>query len=148
MEKEKLNKKEHIALREYNFAEKLRESYFRTSWVAASIILPVCFSLIGLSYAEWLVNLRWFQLLPLAFASIFLGIFWYLHIFRYANYMKIIYGRLQELETMFGMNLHTKIKREARGGWRSLKFINFLTLVLLIAAWVARLYLAYLIVGI
>jgi hypothetical protein len=69
MSEKELEKRDKIALREYGFAERLRESYFTNSWVATSIILPVSFGLVGLSYTEPVVHLHGLQLLPLAFGA-------------------------------------------------------------------------------
>jgi len=90
--------KNGIALKEYAFAENLRESYFKNSWVATSVILPISFGLVGLSYQQPLLSLCSVQLLPLALTSVFLFIFWFWYIRRYAKYLKIIYTRFWDLE--------------------------------------------------
>ena len=52
-------------LKEYEIGEQLRESYFKNSWVVTSIILPVSFGLIGVSYTERLLELNFRGLIPL-----------------------------------------------------------------------------------
>jgi len=137
---EKLDKKEYIALKEYEFGDKLRESYFKNSWVATSILLSICFGLIGLSFTEWTINLSWVALLPLASASFSLCIFWVWYVFRYAHYLKIIFGRLQMLEKTLGMSLHRRIEEKRTKGLRRLKTLNCFTLVMLALTWGLRLY--------
>jgi len=143
MENEKLTREKYLALKEYAFGDKLRESYFRSSWTATSIILPICFGLVGLSYAQWLVNASWLMMLPLACASLFLSVSWFWYVSRYAGYLKIIYGRLQVLESTLTFDLHKKIAKEDKKGFSSLKYLKWVMLVLLIVAWVLRLCVAY-----
>lgn len=153
LEKE-LDKSEYMALKEYEFAEKLRESYFREAWVATSILLPLCFSLVGLSYAEWLANMSGMNLLPLALASWSLYLYLLFHTARYGAYLKAIYGRLHELEstTLKGkIGLHTSIKETDKkalskwkgfGKFRALKYLKALMFFLLIGTWIIRLMLS------
>jgi len=137
---EKLGKKEYIALKEYEFGDKLRESYFKNSWVATSILLPMCFGLIGLSFTEWAIKLSWVELLPLAVASFSLLIFWAWYVSRYAHYLKIIFERLQMLEKTLGMYLHRGIEEKRTKGLRRLKALNRLTMGMLALTWALRLY--------
>jgi len=142
MEDNKLKKEEILAIKEYEFCDTLRESYFKNSWVAMSIILPICFGLVGLSYSEWLIGAKWYVLLPLALASLFLNILVYWWTSRYGEYLKIIYRRMQELEAVLGMKIHTKIKTESRKGWYSLLWQKRMMLLFLILAWSARILVA------
>jgi len=141
-----LSKIEQIALKEYEFADKLRENYFTSSWVATSIILPISFGLIGASYVDELLGLCWWQLVPLMLASIFLYLFWIGYIIRYAGYMKSIYKRSKELEQVLNMRLHSSIEQgDNKKGYRrmkSLRCLNIVMLILLIVAWLWRLSLA------
>ena len=138
-----LTKEEQLLLKEYEIGEKLRDSYFRTSWVTTSIILPICFSLIGLSYTDSLLSLERWALIPLAITSFFLGCFWRWYIWRYAVILASILRRAREIEKELGLKLHNKIHEEdiARTKYRGLRrafWLNNIMLFLLLIAWVVR----------
>jgi hypothetical protein len=148
MSKNKFTKEEELALKEYDFGEKLRSDYFKHCWVATSILLPVCFTLVALSYTDGLLNLRWYELLPLALASIFLYIIWFWYDWRYSGYMKIIYQRLRELEKdhLSQMNLYSKIDAEDPAKcckWKSLGTLKRLIFILLVLVWGLRMCLIF-----
>jgi hypothetical protein len=130
--------KQNIILKEYGFAEKLRESYFKNSWVATSIILPISWGLVGLSYTEPVLALNWFQLLPLAFASIALFLFWFWYVLRYSGYLNIIYTRFWKLEEQLKMNLHIRIRNEGPKSWWRIRYLNIIIGFMLGAAWMLR----------
>ena len=140
------SREEKLALEEYDFGEKLRSDYFKHSWLATSILLPVCFSFVALSYTESLLNLR-FELLPLALASIFLYIVWFWYDWRYTCFMKIIYARLQELEeNPLNMNLHRKIRDEdptKDSRRKSLGTLKWSILFTLIIVWILRMFFVF-----
>ena len=58
MSKNKSNREKEILLKEYDTGQKLRTDYFNRIWAVASIILPICFGLIGLSYTKEVFNLE------------------------------------------------------------------------------------------
>ena len=146
MTEKELSKQEQIALKEYEFADKLRENYFTSSWVATSIILPISFGIIGVSYTDTLLGLNACQLIPLMLASTFLYLFWVGYVVRYAGYMKSLYERFKELEKSLGMNLHRLIdeRDDKKGVLRanSLRYLNIAMFILLVVAWLLRLLLA------
>lgn len=142
-----MEEKEYVRL-EYNNGNKLSQEYFKGSWTAASIFLPICFGIVAASYYTELLVLSWKKLLPMALASIFLYSCWWAHVSRYAGYNRSIWKRLRKIEEETGMNLHLKIKKdddERLIPWR-LRHFNFMMLLLLVAVWVIRLYLAPLVV--
>jgi len=149
MGESKLTREEELALREYDFAEKLRSDYFKHSWVATSILLPVCFSLVALSYTVDLLSLKWFELLPLTFASFFLYIIWYWYDWRYSGYLKTIYRRLQKLEEdVLKFELHKRIKKEDPTGkncneWKKLGTLKCLIFFMLILIWLIRIHVSF-----
>ena len=103
MKASNLTKEEYMRLKDYEEAEKLRNSYSANSWAMSSIILPICFGLIGVSFLTELLLLKWLQLLPLALASIFLCTFWLFYMRRYGGFMKTTYAQMQYLEKLMGM---------------------------------------------
>ena len=142
-----LSKEEQLLLKEYEIGEKLRDSYFRTSWVTTSIILPICFGLIGLSYTDSLLSLGSFALIPLAIASLFLAIFWRWYIWRYAVILRAIYFRTRDIEKKLGLKLHNTIHDEdiARTKYHGLRrafWLNNIMLLLLGIAWTVRIFVA------
>ena len=129
---------------EYEEGNKLSIEYFKGSWTANSIFLPICFTLVAVSYYKELLELAGNQLLPLAGASIFLYLYSWAYTNRYASYNRSIWKRLRDIEEKKKMDLHRRIKRDdlARSlRWR-LRHVNTLLLVLLLVAWGIRLYLA------
>ena len=143
----KLSREEELALKEYEFGEELRSDYFKHTWVATPVFLPVCFSLLALSFTKDLLDLREFDLLPLALASVFIYVIWFWYDWRYSCYMKIIYTRLQELEgDPLNMNLHRKIRDEDPtkcNRWRSLGSLKLLILGMLILTWFIRMFFVF-----
>jgi hypothetical protein len=143
MNGKELETKDKIALREYGFAEKLRESYFTNSWVATSIILPVSFGLVGLSYTGPVVHLDCLQLLPLALVSMLLYTYWLWYISRYSGYLDVVFTRMREIELVLGMSLHRKIHEKLHGQFlgclRRVKTLNYVTFVVLFFIWALRL---------
>lgn len=132
------------AIDEYKNGNKLSIEYFKGSWTANSIFLPICFTLVAISYYEGLHDLTWEQLLPLAGASIFLYLYTWAHTNRYAGYSQAIWKRLREIEKERGMYLHCKIKEEDHARvlrWR-LRHVNATLFVLLLVTWTIRLWLA------
>ncbi len=131
-----------ILLKEYEIGEKLRDSYFKNSWVVTSIILPISFGLVGFSYSEQILRLPSIALFPLMLASLSLYGFWYFYIFRYAGFLSTIFETLQtievrlelELETSLHRNIHNKDKHKGM-----LRMLNNVAGGLLIAVWVFRL---------
>ena len=114
-------------------------------WTAVSIFIPVCFGLIGVSYASVeMLELKWLQLLPLAFASVLLYGFGMSFVSRYSGYNKAILNRLGKIEEENGMNLHRQISKEdkKRGIKWTLRHVKWILFVFLILTWTIRLWLA------
>lgn len=128
-----------IALKEYEFAEKLRNDYFKHSWVSTSIFIPICIGIIAASYTKELIDLPGIKLIPLFLSSLSIYVIWYWYTYRYAGYLKIIYSRFHYLENVLDMYLHTKICHEDRARKYSLKYLKIVFLILLIVLWLFRL---------
>ena len=141
MSEKKLTAQQEIWLKEYDFAEKLRESYFKNSWVASSILIPISWGLVGLSYTEPVLALDndLPQLFPLVIASLVIFGFWFWYDERYAGYMKVIYHRFWELEEKLSMNLHRKIRDKGPSSWWKIRWLKIVVFALLFFAWLNRL---------
>lgn len=144
MSEKKLTREEQLALKEYEFGDKLRSDYFKHCWIATSILLPVCFSFLALSYTESLSDLQ-FKLIPLALASIFVYFVWFWYDWRYSGHIQTIFGRLQTLEetTLKSFDLHKRIKREDPTEEKSKEYmklgkLKWIILVVLIFVWFVR----------
>jgi len=141
-----LSREEQLGLKEYDFADRLRSDYFKHTWVATSVLIPVCFGLVTLSYTPDLLNLR-YELIPLALASICLYVIWSWYDWRYSGYMKTTYRRLRQLEkdTLKPFYLHRKIKDEDPTNknynkCRKLGVLKWVMFVGLIAIWALRIF--------
>ena len=130
---------------EYEIGNQLSEAYFKGMWAAISIFIPVCFGLIGVSYASVeLLKSEWIFLVPLALSSILLYGFGMSFVSRYAGYNKAIFERLWDIEKDNGMNLHRHIKEkgeERRIKW-TIRQVKWVLFAALIATWIFRLKLA------
>lgn len=142
-----LSREDRILFKELSLAESLRESYFKHSWVLTSILLPVAFGLVGLSFSEPLLNLDWFELLPLMLTSVLLGCIWFRYVGRYAGYLQSIYNRFKDIEKDLGMNLHSRIDVDDPKKYHRLVWVNTAAIASLVVVWGLRLYVAPIQIG-
>lgn len=133
-----------VLLKEYEIAEQLRNSYFSNSWVSTSIVLPITFGLVGVSFSiEPLLELTWQELIPLMLTSIFLCLFWLCYVGRYGAILSVIYERQRTIEVQLQMSLHRSIYEDKKPKFFRkglIKKLNFIIILLLIFVWLLRLY--------
>jgi len=132
------------SLEEYKEGNKLAQEYFKGSWVASSIFFPICFGLIGVSFTKHTLPLEWFELLPLAGASLCLFIFCWGYTNRYAQYSRSIWKRLWEIEAKedLYMGLHHQIKKDddlRPIHWR-IRHLNWAIFGVLVFLWFLRIW--------
>lgn len=95
---------------EYELGNALARHYDTRSWTAATIFIPVSFSLIGVSFvSEEIAKKPIPALIVLAASSVLLYLLWLLIDWRYSQYCQTIFPRLHELEEKLSMYLHRGI---------------------------------------
>lgn len=143
------NEERKIALAEYIQGNELARHYDAVAWVVGSIFFPVSLGLLALSYTEPVLKYSPWSLFPLCIASVSIFGIWLCLDTRYSFYCHIVFGRLQEIEKKYGMDIHFRIHRvDSARPWKVVRRARFwvrIMIVPLIASWLIRILLWFIV---